>query len=108
MKSILFLCLCLFTNSLLNAQTIKGKLVDAKTNQDIPFANLTLVDQEQPTLIKNTNSDSLGLFEFKEVPNGRYMLSVTIIGYQQLQNEIIVSKDDQKTLLLEYFTKRRS
>jgi len=100
MKSILFLCLCLFTNSLLNAQTIKGKLVDAKTNQDIPFANLTLIDQEQPTLIKNTNSDSLGLFEFKEVPNGRYMLSVTIIGYQQLQNEIIVNKGDQKALLL--------
>lgn len=100
MKSILFLCLCLFTNSLLNAQTIKGKLVDAKTNQDIPFANLILTAQDQPTLIKNTNSDSLGLFEFKDVPNGRYILSVTMIGYQKLQNELTVNRNDPKTLLL--------
>jgi len=81
---------------------IKGKLVDAKTNQSISFANLTLVNQDQPTLIKNTNSDSLGLFEFKEISNGRYMLSVTIMGYQKLQSELII-KDNPKTLLLGNF-----
>ena len=100
MKSILYLCLFLFTSLNLNAQTIRGKLVDAKTNQDIPFANLTLINQEQPTQIKTINSDSLGLFEFKEIPNGRYILSVTMIGYQKLDNELIVNKDDPKTLLL--------
>jgi len=100
MKLILFLCLCLFTQLLVNAQTIRGKLVDAKTNQDIPFANLTLVDQEQPTQIKTTNSDTLGLFEFKEVPNGKYILSATVIGYQKLQKELIINDNAQKILEL--------
>lgn len=100
MRSILFLCLCLFTDLLVNAQTIKGKLIDSKTNQSIPFANLTLVHQDQPSLIKNTNSDTLGLFEFKEIPTGKYILAVTSIGYQKLQKELIVNENDPKTLAL--------
>ncbi len=99
-KSVLLLCFCLFTSQYLHAQTIKGKLVDAKTNQNVSFANLTLVHQDQPTLIKNTNSDTLGLFEFKEVPNGKYILSATLIGYQKLHRELIVNKNDSKTLSL--------
>ncbi|TCC93547.1 TonB-dependent receptor [Pedobacter frigiditerrae] len=98
-KSVL-LCFCLFTGTYLHAQTIKGRLVDAKTNQDVSFANLTLVYQDQPTLIKNTNSDTLGLFEFKEVPNGKYILSATLIGYQKLHKELTVNKDDSRTLAL--------
>jgi hypothetical protein len=98
-KSVL-LCFCLFTSQYLRAQTIKGKLVDAKTNQNISFANLALVHQDQPTLIKNTNSDTLGLFEFKEVPNGKYILFATLTGYQKLQKEIIVNENDSKTLAL--------
>lgn len=100
MRSILFLGLCLFTDLIVNAQTIKGKLIDSKTNQSIPFANLTLVHQDQPSLIKNTNSDTLGLFEFKEIPTGKYILAVTSIGYQKLQKELIVNENDPKTLAI--------
>lgn len=98
MKSILFLCLCLFTNLIVKAQTIKGKLIDAKTNQSISFANLTLVHQDQPTQIKNTNSDTSGLFEFKEVPLGKYILTATSISYQKLQKELTVNEANLKIL----------
>lgn len=98
MKSVLFLCLCLFTNLLVKAQTIKGKLIDARTNQSIPFANLTLVHQDQSTQIKNTNSDTSGLFEFKEVTMGKYILTATSISYQKLQKELIVNETNPKIL----------
>ncbi|WP_182923085.1 outer membrane beta-barrel protein [Pedobacter planticolens] len=100
MKSILFLCLCLFANLLANAQTIKGKLVDGKTSQGVSMVNLTLTNQDHTNLIKYANSDTLGLFEFKEISSGKYILTVSSIGYQKLQKELTINENGPKTLEL--------
>jgi hypothetical protein len=98
MKSIVFLGLFLFTNLLLNAQAIKGKLVDNKTGQGIYMVNLTLSNQANTTAIKYATSDTLGLFEFKEVPTGKYLLAVSSIGYQPLKRELTIGEGNPKTL----------
>jgi hypothetical protein len=87
MKSTLLFCLFLLISLFLNAQTIKGKLIDRRTKQAIPLANLALADKDRPTVIKHTNSDTTGFFEFRDLPNGKYILSVTLIGYQKAQKE---------------------
>lgn len=96
MKSILLLCLFLSASLFLHAQTIKGRLLDGKTNQPIPLATLTLSDQNQPTSIKYANSDTLGFFEFKEIPQGLYLLSVTLMGYQKAQKELLINENSPK------------
>jgi hypothetical protein len=99
MKSTLFLFLCLFINLSLYAQvTVKGKLAVDKTNQGIALANLSLANQNQPTVNKYTNSDTLGRFEFKEIPIGKYILSATSMGYQKIQREITITENTVKTL----------
>lgn len=98
MKSI-FLCFCLFINLSLSAQiTVKGKLMGDKPNQGIALANLSLANQNQPTAIKYTSSDTLGHFEFKEIPIGKYRLSATVMGYQNIQREITISENSVKML----------
>jgi len=98
MKSTLLLCSLLFIIQSLNAQTIKGKLIDGKTNQNIPFGNLKLIDKEHPNFIKYANSDTLGGFEFKEISKGKYLLSATVIGYQKTEKEILVNENNPKDL----------
>ena len=99
MKRILLL-LFACTGLLVNAQTLKGKLVDAKTNQPIPMANLALADQKQPSLIRYAHSDTAGLFEFSALANGKYWLSVSLLGYQKVQKEIELSADSPRVLNL--------
>lgn len=91
MKHLLLLCLFACASFLLPAQTIKGKLLDGKTNQPIPMANLALTDQGQPTVTKYAHSDTAGLFEFNAIANGKYLLLVSLMGYQKLQKEILVN-----------------
>ncbi|WP_379087185.1 carboxypeptidase-like regulatory domain-containing protein [Pedobacter sp. UC225_65] len=108
MKSTLLLCLCLFTSTYLHAQAIIGKLVDAKTKQAIALVNLSLASQNQPTAIKYTSSDTLGRFEFKEIPIGKYILSATSMGYQKIQRELTINENTVKKLdSWNHFNERR-
>jgi len=98
MKPILLLCLFLFTALFLRAQVIKGKLIDHKTRQAIPLANLILTDQNHPTVIRYANSDTSGYFRFSDLPNGKYALSISLTGYQKMQKELLIDEDHPKTI----------
>ncbi|MDQ0641822.1 hypothetical protein QF042_005387 [Pedobacter sp. W3I1] len=98
MKSTLLLCLFLFTSLFLSAQVIKGKLIDRKTSQAIPLANLALANKDHPSVIKYANSDTTGFFEFRDLPKGKYLLSITLIGYQKAQKELLISGNNSETI----------
>jgi hypothetical protein len=102
MKPTLLFCLFLFISLFLNAQTIKGKLIDRRTKQAIPLANLALADKDHPTVIKYANSDTTGLFEFRDLLNGKYILSVTLVGYQKAQKELLINENSLKTIDVGY------
>ena len=102
MKSILILCAVFVVAVSSFAQTIKGKLVESKTKAPISLGNLTLVDQNQPSFVKYAASSADGLFELKEVPKGKYLLSISLLGYQKIQREILIN-DDQKVYELGEF-----
>ncbi|WP_199117231.1 outer membrane beta-barrel protein [Pedobacter sp. ASV28] len=98
MRPTLFVCLFLCLGKFLSAQTIKGKLVDANTNQALPLANLSLASQDQSMLIKYANSDTLGVFEFREIRNGKYLLSITLMGYLNVQKEVLIHVNSPNVL----------
>jgi hypothetical protein len=72
----------------LSAQTINGKLSDNKTKAIIPFASLSLIDLANSKQIRYTSSDTLGNFVFNQVPIGKYLLTMSFMGYQKFQKEI--------------------
>ncbi|WP_131538462.1 outer membrane beta-barrel family protein [Pedobacter nototheniae] len=100
MKLTLLLCLFLFISTALNAQIIKGKVLDSKTNQSLPLVNLILTDQKQPSLIKYTSSDTSGFFQFTETSKGKYILSVSLMGYQKVEKELLIDENTPKILEL--------
>ncbi len=89
MKKLLSLLLALFCFGSIFAQTaiLKGRIVDAKTNEAVAFANLVL----NPGNI-GTTTDIDGNYAFSELSPGVYSLSCSYVGYlQETRAEIRVT-----------------
>ena len=61
--------------------TVKGRVVDARTGENIEYANIALLKAKDSTLVNGTVSESNGSFVIT-APYGRYLLRVTFIGYE--------------------------
>ena len=75
--------------------SVGAKIIDAADQKALPGAHIQLTNNQdfQQTAISNEN----GFFRFREVPNGQYQLSISFIGYQVHQQEVIV--DGQRAFL---------
>ncbi|MBN3518499.1 TonB-dependent receptor [Algoriphagus lutimaris] len=85
------------------AQTysVKGKIIDAESQQSIPNATILLLTFSDSTQIDGMISDLDGNFDIEEVKDGEYLLKVQYLGYQDLFRTIQISKDlDLGNLLL--------
>ena len=58
--------------------TIKGTVVDSKTNEPLPFVTITIADSNGTTTV--THSDFDGNFSVS-VPRGDYSLTINTLGY---------------------------
>ena len=67
---------------------VKGKVVDATTNEALPFVNVVVTGTTT-----GTTTDEYGLFAFKGLQPGFITLTVSFIGYQTaISRDIMVSK----------------
>src|SRR2546428_2283684 len=68
--------------------TLSGKVVDSKSKQELTAANV---------VIKNTNlgaqTNSQGYFELKKLKAGKYILSISFVGYKTQEKEITLDVD---------------
>ena len=71
--------------------TIKGLVVDAQTNTELPGATVRI---DNPPLATATNE--LGIFSFHDLPGGSYTLSITLVGYEA-QTRTIQITDHETT-----------
>jgi len=86
MKSIKFIIFIVLLNLVsfniisqgLYVQTIRGRVIDAKTEMPLPGATVVLLHSEP---LKGTLTDTEGFFRIDEVPLGRQSIQVSFIGY---------------------------
>lgn len=83
---LLFVCTILSTSVTL-AQSIKGK-VNNTAGEPIPFANVTLHQKTDSTLISGTTTNSDGNFEMKVGNPQNSFIQVSYIGYETQNIEI--------------------
>jgi CarboxypepD_reg-like domain len=91
MKRLYILLLALHGTGLLFGQggTIKGHIIDAQTNEALPYANIFVNN----TTI-GTATDIHGDFQIKDVPNGISELVISYVGYKLTQFKVeVINKD---------------
>jgi len=81
-KTLLILFFC-FISAILFAQHIKGRVIQAATNELIPNARITVIKISDKALVSSTFSNDAGDFsvEIKGKPSS-YYLEITADGFQ--------------------------
>ena len=77
--------------------TIKGKVLDAETNQPLAGASIYISD-----LKASTTTNNLGEFSFTNLPaKGKFLLEVRYLGHKTSSQLIDLAKPDELVFLLE-------
>ena len=96
----IFLILLLPFNSW--SQSIKGKVVDHE-NKPLEFASVAIVNPKDSILLSYASTNKYGVFELTEIPIGKHILQVHLIGFKIYQNSIDFQNEsiDQGIITLE-------
>lgn len=94
-KVLLTFGLILTTSLYMFAQqgALQGKVIDKKTKEAIPFANIILVNKG--TQVGGTTSDFNGNYQIKPIPPGKYDLKASYVGYKTVLIKGINIASDQ-------------
>lgn len=68
---------------------VSGKVIDANSEEVLPFVNVVLLSAKDSTLIDGTVTDEKGFFLLKNVkPNSNFILKLSFIGYKDVYRNI--------------------
>ncbi len=91
----LVICLLLAFNNIYASDTggkVKGYVLDSKTNEPIEFVNVSVKKvNTEGALPVGVTTDKNGRFEIDNLPYGKYLISVSYIGYTPFEKEISVT-----------------
>jgi outer membrane receptor protein involved in Fe transport len=93
----------LFLSHLLQAQVIKGKVVDKGTKQNVGFANVFLYKSDNTEkAVGGAMTEENGSFTIANIPTGSYLVKIQMVGYKNIiQNVDVASVDvDMGTLVM--------
>lgn len=93
MKKYTLLLLSIFISTMLYAQTaIQGKILD-DMNQGVPYVTVRLL-QADSVFVNGVASDSTGIYTFKNVKVGNYLLTISSIGYESIIIPVAARKNN--------------
>ena len=88
----------MFFLPLLSFAQIKGQIVD-QNNNPLEYATAVLFKQSNGDLVSGTVTDIGGFFIFETVPEGRYNLEASFMGYQTLSlKNVVLTKNTENNL----------
>lgn len=70
---------------------VRGKVVDANTDEPLPFVNIVLM--QEGAVVAGSASDFDGKFTINPVPVGTYELEATFTGYKPSRQTVIVEAE---------------
>lgn len=81
---ILVLTILLSNSYTLIAQnvTIEGTIMDSTINKPLNYATISLANAKDSSLISFTRANDAGFFQIKNVPAGKFLISISYVGYQ--------------------------
>ena len=108
MNRLLFLLLFLVSALSVKAQmddqevnrplSISGQLLDADTKEPVQLVTVQLFAAPDSTFVGGTISDEKGNFSLQAPSNGTYRLKFSFVGYQMMQREVTLRRNQSQDL----------
>lgn len=96
----LLLLIAAFTQSTAQTSgTITGKVTD-ETGAPVEFANALLLSASDSSLVKGALTDSSGTFVFEKAAYGRYLVSISFVGYAPVYTQAFENSPQQPDIQL--------
>jgi len=77
----------------INAQSLKGRLLDLTTNRPLQRATVNLTNLKDSTQKFNTISDSSGGFEFRNLYPDSFVLGISFVGYDDFKQIVAIKNN---------------
>jgi len=94
---LIILAICTLTVKLYAQNTgigkITGVIVDAQTNETIPFASAMLLNKKTKATVKVVQSDVNGAFALTNIPAGVYTFKASYVGFQTMVRDSVTISD---------------
>jgi len=104
MKKFLFTTLAiLLILPVFSLQTIRGRIVDGTSSMPLDFVNIALIKGGVETPAAGVVSDDKGNFELPNVPNGRYTLRISFVGYNTIDIPLNVNENELNMGMIKLF-----
>ena len=68
---------------------ILGEVLNQDTGQPVEYASVNLIDVKKSEIVNGQLSDYNGIFLFKEVENGQYIIEIKFMGYKTWKSNTI-------------------
>ena len=62
--------------------TIEGTIMDSTIKKPLNYATISLANAKDSSLISFTRANESGFFQIKNVPAGKFLISISYVGYQ--------------------------
>ncbi|WP_299273530.1 TonB-dependent receptor [uncultured Psychroserpens sp.] len=89
LKTIFFLFLIITSQQSISqttSNTVKGKVND-ENGQALEFANILLLKSVDSSFVKGAISDKLGNYSIQDINSGDYIVSASVVGYNQIYSK---------------------
>lgn len=81
------ICAVFLLSNLSYAQSydISGKVLD-ETQRAFPYASVSLLNSKDSSSVKGILTDDKGIYEFKNLNAGNYLIAINVVGYKKVYN----------------------
>ena len=93
-KRLWSILLLLLTNYSVFAADITGKVLDGSTRQALDFVNVSITRNGETTPVNGVVTDEDGTFLLLDVKNGKYVITVSFMGYSSQTRQVEVKGND--------------
>jgi len=76
-----------------NAGTVKGKLLDSLSQQNLKDATVSILNPQDSSLVAYSLSKADGSFTVENVPFGSHIFYVTFQGYREIERRFSINQD---------------
>ena len=99
LRILLLLCLIVSKQTTVQADIVKGRVVDAETKEPLPEASVKLTQRygDYGTMISSLKADSLGCFSV--FASGRGSIEVSMLGYYSKSKPVLAFSNSRKDTL---------